>query len=75
MLIYFLFISIDVEKKYPGLQDKVKQMVKDVITKARSKLDLFIRVVNNLANSTADKAKEVRQVFRDLFLKLKSKMQ
>ena len=75
MNITFFFFTLDIGKNYPGLSEKVKQKVTNIINSATSKYDLLAQITKDLLQSTLTKAEELKKILHDLFLQMKSNMQ
>jgi len=59
------------EKKYPGLQDQIKQKLEDAIDKAKSQYELITQFIKSLYQMGKDKAAQVKDIVKDLIQKAK----
>ncbi|XP_066925904.1 uncharacterized protein [Clytia hemisphaerica] len=61
-----------IEIKYPGLQDKVKQRVLDIISKATSVRDLLWKAAQEIVMVGGEHAATIKQILKDLVANIKN---
>ena len=72
MIVYF-HIS-DINKNYPGLEDKVKQKVTEVVNKAKNVADLLAQAAKEIFFASGEAAEKVKAIFMDLINKVKGEI-
>ena len=68
----YLILSLDIEIKYPGLQDKVKQRVLDIVNKAKNVGDLIKKAIQEIIMVGGENANTIKQIFKDLIANIKN---